>query len=189
MLPPAPIPPEQWRGPNLKRMQHHTDPTRLRSGFSVPLTLRAHRAAATLTDPGAGEHTQTAIRFAALFRGTQRLACWTEQHAIGLEGEVLPREASCLPRQCDGGRAIPLYRCLLRFGLWWACHGGCELGGAQRLRLELVPQFEPQVPDPLRNDLPAFLSPGRVAAPAVRVELGVFIGEGRLQGATVQIQF
>jgi len=78
MLPPAPIPPEQWRGTSLKRMQQHTDPTRLHGGFPVPLTLLAHRAAATIKDPGAVEHTQTAIRFAALFRGTQRLAFWTQ---------------------------------------------------------------------------------------------------------------
>ena len=39
------------------------------------------------------------------------------------------------------------------------------------------------------DHLPAFLSPGRVAAPAVRVKLGIFIGEGRLKGPTMQIQF
>lgn len=78
MLPPAPILPVQWRGTNLKRMQQHTDPTWLHGGFSVPLTLLTHRAAATIKDPGAEEHTQTAIRFAALFRGTQRLAFWTQ---------------------------------------------------------------------------------------------------------------
>jgi hypothetical protein len=46
---------------------------------------------------------------------------------------------------------------------------------AHRVRMKLVPQFEPQVPSPLRDHLPALLSRGRVAAPAVGVLLDVFI--------------
>lgn len=52
---------------------------------------------------------------------------------------------------------------------------GSEFGDAQRLRLELMSQLQPQVPDPLGNALPGFLSPGRVAAPSVRVLLSVFV--------------
>ena len=63
---PAPIAPEQRRGTNPERMQQDTDPTRLCGGFPVPLTLLAQRAAATIADPGAIEHAQTAISFAAL---------------------------------------------------------------------------------------------------------------------------
>jgi hypothetical protein len=50
-------------------------------------------------------------------------------------------------------------------------------------------QFQAQVPHPLRDHLPALLSPGGVAAPAIRVEFLIFIGERRLKGATMQIEF
>ena len=63
---PAPIAPEQWRGTNPERMQQDTDPTRLRGCFPMPLTLRTLWAAATIAYPGAVEHAQTTICFAAL---------------------------------------------------------------------------------------------------------------------------
>ena len=88
----APIPPEQRRGTNPERMQQYTDPTRLRGCFPVPLTLQTLWAAATIEYPGAVEHAQTAIGFAALLGWAQRLAIWAVQHPVGLEGEVLPRE-------------------------------------------------------------------------------------------------
>src|SRR5690242_11507781 len=55
--------------------------------------------------------------------------------------------------------------------------------------MEVMPQFEPQVPDPLSDQLPALLAPGRVAAPSVGIDLLVFIREDRFKSATVQIQF
>jgi hypothetical protein len=53
--------------------------------------------------------------------------------------------------------------------------GRSKLGDAQRRRFQLMAQFEPDIPYPLGHDLPGFLAPGRVAAPAVRVLLVVFI--------------
>lgn len=50
-----------------------------------------------------------------------------------------------------------------------------KLGRADWIRMKLMPQFESQVPDPLSDELPALLSPGRVAAPPVWVLLSVFI--------------
>ena len=52
-----------------------------------------------------------------------------------------------------------------------------------------MPQFQAQVPHPLRDHLPALLPPGGVAAPAIRVLFGILIGERRLKGATMQIEF
>jgi hypothetical protein len=49
-------------------------------------------------------------------------------------------------------------------------------------------QFESKVPDLLRDHLPGFLPPGRVAAPPVGVLLVVFIGGYRLKSAAMQIQ-
>jgi len=55
--------------------------------------------------------------------------------------------------------------------------------------MKLMPQFQAQVPDPLRHHLPAFLPPGRVRAPAVRVLFGVFICQRRFKGTAMQVQF
>jgi hypothetical protein len=49
--------------------------------------------------------------------------------------------------------------------------------------------FQAQVPHPLRDHLPTLLPPGGVAAPAIRVEFLILIGERQLEGATMQIQF
>lgn len=51
-----------------------------------------------------------------------------------------------------------------------------------------MPQFQAQVPHPLRDHLPALLPPGAVAAPAVRVLFGILLRERRLKGATMQRQ-
>jgi hypothetical protein len=48
-------------------------------------------------------------------------------------------------------------------------------------------QFQAEVPDPLRNHLPARLTPGGVRAPAVGVLFLVFIGEGRLKSTAMQL--
>ena len=39
----------------------------------------------------------------------------------------------------------------------------------------MLPEFEAQVPDPLREDLPKFLATGGVRAPTIRVLLYIFI--------------
>jgi hypothetical protein len=51
-----------------------------------------------------------------------------------------------------------------------------------------VPLFASQVPDPLGDQLPALVSPGRVAAPSIGVDLLVFIREDRFKSATMQGQ-
>src|SRR6266699_3663588 len=50
-------------------------------------------------------------------------------------------------------------------------------------------QFEPDIPCPLRHDLPGFLPPGRVATPTIGLLLLVFVRERRLKSAAMQIQF
>jgi nitrogen fixation protein len=52
-----------------------------------------------------------------------------------------------------------------------------------------MPQFQPEVPDPLTHDAPYLLPVRCVAAPSVRVLLIIFIREQRLERPTVQIQF
>jgi len=59
---------------------------------------------------------------------------------------------------------------------------------AAALAMPVMAQFESQVPGPLRDHLPPFLSPGRLTAPPVRVLLTVFIREDWFKGTTMQIQ-
>ena len=67
-------------------------------------------------------------------------------------------------------------------------NGRGKLGDAQRRWFHLMPQLQAEVPDPLGDQLPAFLSPGRMATPPVGIDLLVFIGEQRLKGTTMQVQ-
>ena len=132
----------------------------------MPLTLQTLWAGATIADSGTVKDAQTAIGFTALLGWTQRLARWTGQHSVGLKGEVLPRETSRFPGQGDRRLLIALHRHRLRWGLG---DGGSKLGRAQRRRLKQMPQFQEQVPDPLRDNLPRFLSSGRMRAPPVGI--------------------
>src|SRR6266567_6697331 len=166
-------------------MQQDTDPARLRGGFPMPLTLRTLWAAATIAYPGAVEHAQTPICFAALLGWAQRLASRTVQRPFGLEGEVLPAETPRFPGQGDRRLLIALHRCLRSSGLF---DRGSKLSRAHRSRLKHMTQFQPQVPDPLRDNLPRFLSSGRMRTPPVGVLLLVFIGKGRFKGATMQVE-
>src|ERR1700694_5842571 len=65
--------------------------------------------------------------------------------------------------------------------------GRSKLGGTQGSLLQVMPQFQAEVPHPLRHTLPGFLSPGRVAAPPIGVEFLILIGKRRLKGAAMQI--
>ena len=58
-----------------------------------------------------------------------------------------------------------------------------KLGGAYRVRLQLMPQLQTQVPHPLAHDTPCLLTASRVTAPSIRVDLLIFVGECRLKFA------
>ena len=49
-------------------------------------------------------------------------------------------------------------------------------------------QFQPQVPHPVADNLPALLPPVGLAAPAVGVLLLIFIGESILKRAAMQVE-
>ena len=60
--------------------------------------------------------------------------------------------------------------------MWlWRGKSRRKLARAYRVRMEVMAQFESQVPDPLGDQLPALLSPSRMAAPSVEIDLLVFI--------------
>src|SRR5206468_5638021 len=127
----------------------NTDPTRLRGDFPMPLALLAQRAATTIENSGTVEDAQTAIRFAALLGGAQRLARRTGQRPVGLESEILPAETTRFPGQGDCRFVIALHRCLLR---WSLGDRGSKLSRAQRRWRELMTQFQPEVSHPLRDN-------------------------------------
>ncbi len=54
--------------------------------------------------------------------------------------------------------------------------------------MKAMDQFQAQVPHPLADDVPAFLSAGGVGTPAVGVLLFVLITEHGLEGASVQVE-
>ena len=66
--------------------------------------------------------------------------------------------------------------------------GSCKLGGTQGRRLQVMPHLQAEVPDPLRNDLPALLTASGMRTPASGVLFDILIGKSRLKGAAMQIQ-
>jgi hypothetical protein len=50
----------------------------------------------------------------------------------------------------------------------------------------VLAEFQPEIPEPVRQDLKACLSPRRVRDPALGVLLVVLLGEDRLTRATMQ---
>lgn len=167
-------------------MQQHTHPAWVLGLMAMPLALRTHLAGTTVGDAGFVDDAQAAVPLPTVLLGKEPLACWATDGPIWLEGKVLARVAPGFPGSPDDGRLIALRRrllCLRR------AESRSELGGAQRLRFEHMPQFQAQVPDPLGDHLPAFLSPGCVAAPSVGVEFAVFIGESWLESSAMQVQF
>ena len=52
-----------------------------------------------------------------------------------------------------------------------------------------MPHFQAQVPHPLRDHLPAFLTPGGVTTPAIGVLFLVFICQSWLEGPAMQVEF
>jgi hypothetical protein len=51
-----------------------------------------------------------------------------------------------------------------------------------------MPQFQAQIPDPLREDLPELLAAGGVRTPAIRILFLVLIAEHGLERSPVQVE-
>jgi hypothetical protein len=182
MLSPAPISPEQGSRTDAEGMEQQTHAARVRGSLPVPLTLLTQGARTTRADVGLIDDTQAAITFPAPFGCREARPSRTAQRAVGLERKVRPREAARFPGQSRGSSSIPGSRGAGRSPiLRGRLQGWRELGGAQRLRLSLMAQFQAEVPDPLRNDLPRFLASERMTTPASRVLLLVADRPGLVQ--------
>ena len=95
----APIPPEQRCSAHLKGMEQDAHPARLCRLSAMPLTLLAQPTGATIANAGRVEQPHTAIGFASLLGWVERLARWTAQGAVWLEGKGISRKATCFPRR------------------------------------------------------------------------------------------
>src|SRR5215467_9943182 len=122
----------------------------------------------------------------SVLMGEQGLGSRAAQRPIGLESKGLTGEATRFPGRAHLRGSIARGRSRVRGRRG---QSGRKFGGTDWLRLQLMSPFQAQIPDPLRDHLPALLPPGRVRAPAVRVEFLILIGKCRFEGATMQIQF
>src|SRR5258708_4735946 len=148
MLPATPVFPEQGSRPHPERMQQQADPARLRRGAAMPLTLLSQGTRSTLAHLCCVDQAQTAIGLTALFGSRERLVGGTAQGAVRLKHKVSPREAASLPGRGNRWWTVAQGRDLLFFGLGG---GGSKLGGAHRGRIQLMPQFQTEVPYPLTD--------------------------------------
>ena len=93
----TPVTPEKWRIPHSQWMQQNTDLTWLLGGLALPLALLTERTGTTTVDAGSVHYTQASIGFSAVLMRGQLLICWAAKRSIGVEREVLAREATGLP--------------------------------------------------------------------------------------------
>jgi hypothetical protein len=186
MAPPTPIAPQERSRAYSQGMEQDTHLARLCCRAATPLARLSQRTGTTTADAGSVHDTQSSIGFSALFMRDQLLISRAAHSPIWLENKVFTRVAPGFPCAPDDGWSVPLWRslpCLRRVVR------GRELGGAQQFRLELMPQLQPQIPDPLCSALPGFLSTRGVTTPAIGIDLLVFVGEYRFKGTAMQVQF
>ena len=182
----TPVSPEERPIANGEWMQENTHLTRLFGGTPIPLTRLSQGTGAATAKAGSIHHTQAAIGFSARRVRGQLLGSLAPECPIRLERKVLTRKAPRFPGQAHLGSRIACKR-----SRGWGCRrdGRSKFGNADGSRLHPMSQFKPQVPYPLADQLPGFLSRGRVAAPAIGIDLLILIREYRRNVATMQIQF
>lgn len=186
----TPIMPQQRSRADYQRVEQHTHLARFFGGVALPLTRLAERTRTATADAGRIHHPQASIGFPTSFVDRERLPCRAAQRPIWLLGKLSTREATGFPGQRH---------------LWWPISlwgrrdvghlfvrrraGRSELGGAHRIRMKLMAQFQAEIPDPLRHDLPALLPTGGLTTPTVWVLLNILIGKNGFKSAAMQIQF
>src|SRR6266496_1371838 len=183
------VSPQQGSRSDRERMQEHTHLTRLRGCIAQPLTLLAQGAGTATTDTGSVDHTQAPIGFPTPLVSGQLLPGGTAQRAIWLKGKVATREATRLPGRGDLGGSIALHRRNQVGSRSLPSEvSRSKLGGAYGIREQVMAQLQPQVPGPLADNLPAFLAPGGMTAPTIRILLTIFIGKCVFKRTAMQIE-
>src|SRR2546421_4659236 len=156
-------------------MQQDAHLTWFRGGPTLPLALLAQRTGTTTADAGSIHDARASIGFSALLMWDQLLGSLAPQRPIGLESKVLSREAtsaSCAG-PCAREHSPREEPCAVEEVEWVG-----EVGWQEQTRscarhqdATDAPTDSAEVPGPWRYQLPAFLSPGRVRAPAIGVLL------------------
>jgi len=180
LVPSAPVSPEQRSRSHCQGMEQHAHLARFGRGAPAPLALLAQRTRTATANARPIDHAQASITFSTLLMRDQYVACRTSKGSIRLEGKVGPSEATSFPGRRSGRWSIPRSRRRGNRGDWMlrqvlrpSCRS--ELGSAHRFRHKPMSQFESEVPGPLGDDLPGFLSPGRVATLTIRLKFNVLV--------------
>jgi hypothetical protein len=190
MVPPTPITPEQGCGTDHQGMPQDTHLARLFGGAALR-TLHWSRREQGRQLLMLAAYTTRRLPSASLRRSCATSDWLAGQRSVpsGWRAKSCEDEAALFPGQGDDGFPIPLWgRRRVRSLMMDRGEGRSKLGRAHRRRLKLMTQFQAQIPDPLRDDLPAFLARCGMAGPSVRVLLQVFIGQSIFKGAAMQIQ-
>src|SRR6266446_4760610 len=162
------------------------------------LTLLTERTRATMADPRSIQHPERAIALWSPFLRIEGAACWTAERPIRLESEIGAGKSFGVRWMCplrrsidDGGwfrgskdwirhRLHRLHRLTHRYR--------SKFRRAHRRGMQRMSQFEPDIPDPLSENEPELLAPGRVRTPAVGVLFFVFISEHGLKRSAMQVE-
>jgi hypothetical protein len=161
----------RWRAWN-DRPKNRADPSWFDGGSALTLTLLATGTGAAVTDARCIQKAQGAVPFKSSFLGIERVRSRATQRPIGLQRKSRSCKSSRKRRACKLRRAIRSG--LRRLGRLYGLHRLRSLRTG-KLRcthgrgMERMPQFQTQIPDPLREDEPKLLAPGGVRTPAVRI--------------------
>ncbi len=151
----TPVLPEKWLTPDAERMQEHTDLARLFGGAPIPLALLTQLTGTTTANAGGIHQPQAPLSLLPPLLERERAACWTAQGPIGLERKILSSEATRFPGRGRGGWTISRGRssCGRTRGSLRVLRrdGRSKLGDAHGRWFQLMPQFQPEVPDPLKS--------------------------------------
>jgi hypothetical protein len=188
-----PVPPEERGRADREGMEQDTHLARCGRGTSIPLARRTFGTGTAVADAGRRDDPQAALTLATGCMKNQPLACGTSHGPIGVKRNVGAGKAGRFPGGRRGGRS----RARGTGGSCeWGWTDGCLPSGfgkgrgkrrrAYPFRDTSVPHRHSPVPGPRGDDRPGFLSPGRVATPAIWFWCLVFVLERRFKGPAMQ---
>src|SRR5713101_4338676 len=178
------------------RPENGTDPSRLAGRFLF-LTLLAQRARTAVTDACSIQQAQGAVPFESALLRVEGMTSRTAQRSIRLERKICacksfrvrltgPLRRSI--RDCFNSLgsldSLRKLMCLRRLGSLRRSKF-CQAHTAGR---QMLPELQAEIPDPLAQDLPAFLPTASMRAPAVRILLFILIGQDGLKRPSVQVE-
>src|SRR5260221_13036021 len=154
-----------------ERPKQRTHPSWFEAGTAF-LTLCPQKTGAAMANASGIQDPKRAIALRSSLLGIQRTVSRATQRPIRLQGKRGTRKAPGKRRTRPLGRTIRHRRSMLRdrFSLSRRdSHGFGKFRGAQIGRGELLPQFQAQVPNPLRENLAKLLAAGHMGVPPIRI--------------------